>query len=168
MRILPLFLLLLTACSMRGDKKPIVEDRLLFILHAETASIDMMDGTTMNGMLTLHDVNDSVAFFSERPNRRAGNVPLKRFIDDWDSGADSFSLQPPNAGFIYFAPSDSPKRQTAHYSELNLVLRNPRYNSKKDTLTFDYTLLSPGTHVKEGSLLEPTLFIDSASRQYNR
>ncbi|MCH9610843.1 MAG: hypothetical protein SP1CHLAM42_09180 [Chlamydiales bacterium] len=126
--------------------------------------MEMADGTTISGTLNLHNVNDSVAFFSERPDRRAGSVTLNEFLENWDLGHSSFLLQPPNAGFIYYAPSKSPRARTAHYSEVNLVLRNPKYDSKSDTLSFDVTLLTPAMKIPAGELLEPTLFIDSGSR----
>ena len=164
MRLLPLFLLLLTACTMKAERKPIAEQQLLFILHADSARLDLGEDP-YNGSLTLHKVNDSVAFFSERPNRRAGSISLKKFLAGWDQGRDNFDLQPPNAGLIFFSPSNSPKVSTAHYSELNLVLHNPRYDSKRDTLRFDVSLLGLASSPPEGNLLEPTLFIDSRTRR---
>ena len=154
MRILPLLLIILAACTAKGARKPIAEERLLFVLHADSAHMEFVEGTTVTGTLHLHKVDDSVAFFSERPNRKAGTIPLKTFLANWGQGNDTFSLQPPNAGFIFFAPSESPRSSTAYYSEVNLTLQNPIYNKKKDTLSFDVTLLTPAENIPEGSLLE--------------
>lgn len=164
MRLMPLFFIFLTACSMQANKKPIAEQHLLFIIHAQKASFVYEPETTISGELTLQDAAKSVVFFSERPNRRAGNLSVESFLENWNQGEDNLNLEPPNAGLVYYSPSESPRASTAKYSEINLVLRNPHYDSRRDTLTFDVTLLSPSSHLPEGLMLEPTLFIDTAAR----
>lgn len=164
MRYFTLLMLFLVACTAKANRYPVPEQRLLFILHADSASIEFAQNTSISGVLHLHDVNDTVSFFSERPNRRAGKLTLKRFLEHWNRGEDSFSLEPPNAGLVFFSPSDSPSSRTAHYSEVSLTLENPRYNRSQDRLSFDVTLLSTANPIPADTLLEPTLFIDTGSR----
>jgi hypothetical protein len=47
--------------------------------------------------LTLHDVSPVTLFFSDRPDRIAGNMTTARFVPFWSEGKDSFLSDPPNA-----------------------------------------------------------------------
>ncbi len=62
----------------------------LFVLAAKK-------GTFKKGRLVLHDIASQVVYFSDRPNRIAGNMNIAEFIEMWDSGDDSFKKDPPNA-----------------------------------------------------------------------
>ncbi len=61
----------------------------LYVLSAKSGSFD--DGT-----LTLNDV-PMVIYFSDRPYRIAGHISLKKFVENWDKGSNSFKSDPPNA-----------------------------------------------------------------------
>jgi hypothetical protein len=47
--------------------------------------------------LTLRGVSPVTLFFSDRPDRIAGNMTTERFIPFWSEGEDSFLSDPPNA-----------------------------------------------------------------------
>lgn len=47
--------------------------------------------------LTLRDVSPVTLFFSDRPDRVAGNMTTERFVPFWSEGTDSFLSDPPNA-----------------------------------------------------------------------
>lgn len=47
--------------------------------------------------LTLHDVSPITLFFSDRPERIAGNMKTTAFVPFWSTGKDSFLSDPPNA-----------------------------------------------------------------------
>jgi hypothetical protein len=47
--------------------------------------------------LTLHGVSPVTVFFSDRPERIAGNMKTSAFIPFWSDGKDSFLSDPPNA-----------------------------------------------------------------------
>lgn len=47
--------------------------------------------------LTLNGVSPVTLFFSDRPQRIAGNMETARFIPFWSEGSDSFLSTPPNA-----------------------------------------------------------------------
>lgn len=49
------------------------------------------------GRLTLHDVSPITLFFSDRPDRIAGNMKTAAFVPFWSTGKDSFLSDPPNA-----------------------------------------------------------------------
>ncbi|NOD78815.1 hypothetical protein GS639_21710 [Ruegeria sp. HKCCD4332] len=47
--------------------------------------------------LTLSGVSPVTLFFSDRPDRIAGNMKTERFVPFWSEGDDSFLAVPPNA-----------------------------------------------------------------------
>jgi hypothetical protein len=47
--------------------------------------------------LTLEGISPVTLFFSDRPERIAGNMRTKAFVPFWSTGKDSFLKDPPNA-----------------------------------------------------------------------
>ena len=64
----------------------------LFVQTARGMSFD-----TATRKLTLHDVSPVTLFFSDRPDRIAGNMKTTAFVPFWSTGKDSFLSDPPNA-----------------------------------------------------------------------
>ncbi len=64
-------------------------------LFVQTA--DSMAFAADRNRLTLHDVSPTTLFFSDRPERIAGNMTTERFVPFWSEGKDSFLSDPPNA-----------------------------------------------------------------------
>lgn len=64
-------------------------------LFVQTA--DSMAFAADQNRLTLHDVSPTTLFFSDRPDRIAGNMETERFVPFWSEGKDSFLSNPPNA-----------------------------------------------------------------------
>ena len=62
----------------------------LFVLSAKK-------GTFKNNRIVLHDISHQVVYFSDRPQRIAGNMGIPEFLEMWNSGDDSFKKDPPNA-----------------------------------------------------------------------
>lgn len=50
-----------------------------------------------NGKLTLKGVSPVTVFFSDRPDRIAGNMATSAFVPFWSDGKDSFAKDNPNA-----------------------------------------------------------------------
>jgi hypothetical protein len=50
----------------------------------------------------LKDVSPVTVFFSDRPERIAGNMPTSAFIPFWKDGKDSFLKDPPHANLSIF------------------------------------------------------------------
>jgi hypothetical protein len=75
-----------------------------------TASADFLFVQTADGMafdadqnrLTLRDVSQVTLFFSDRPERIAGNMTTEAFVPFWSTGKDSFLSDPPNADLSVF------------------------------------------------------------------
>jgi hypothetical protein len=62
----------------------------LFVISAKK-------GTFKNDRIVLHDISHQVVYFSDRPQRIAGNMGIPEFLEMWNSGDDSFKKDPPNA-----------------------------------------------------------------------
>ena len=60
-------------------------------------------GTFQGDRLTLDDVTAQTVFFADRPERVAGHLPLRQFVDQWTQGANSFKSNPPNASLAFLA-----------------------------------------------------------------
>jgi hypothetical protein len=64
-------------------------------LFVQTARSMTYDAAT--GQLMLDGVSPITVFFSDRPERIAGNMLTTRFLGLWGDGKDSFLYDPPNA-----------------------------------------------------------------------
>jgi hypothetical protein len=116
---------------------------LLFVQNAASGNFD---GKT----LTLKGVGPTL-FFSDRPERIAGQVRTSDFVGHWTKGADNFAANPPNATLSVFGAKE--------VGSSVVVLTNP----KLDRNTLSYTV-----KVLEGkppaSFKEASLFIDILGR----
>jgi len=56
--------------------------------------------------LTLTGVSSVTIFFTDRPERLAGNMKTTRFIPFWNEGKDSFKSNPPNADISIIEGAD--------------------------------------------------------------
>ncbi len=64
-------------------------------LFVQTANSMSFDKSTRK--LTLHRVSPITVFFSDRPERIAGNMKTAAFVPFWSEGKNSFLSDPPNA-----------------------------------------------------------------------
>lgn len=64
----------------------------LFVQTAQSMSFDKG-----SGRLTLNGVSPITVFFSDRPERIAGNMKTAVFVPFWSEGKNSFLSDPPNA-----------------------------------------------------------------------
>ena len=69
--------------------------KLVDYLLVQTAKGLSYDAAT--GTMSLIGVSPITLFFSDRPERIAGNMKTTAFIPFWSKGKDSFSKNPPNA-----------------------------------------------------------------------
>jgi hypothetical protein len=126
----------------RADQ-PSTKVELLFVQNAASGNFD---GKT----LTMKGVGPTL-FFSDRPERIAGQVRTSDFVGHWTKGADNFAANPPNATLSVFG--------TKEVTSVVVVLTNP----KLDRNTLSYTV-----KILEGKLpatfKESSLFIDILGR----
>ena len=64
-------------------------------LFVQTAKGMTFDKST--NKLTLDGISSTTLFFSDRPERIAGNMKTAAFVPFWSTGKDSFLSDPPNA-----------------------------------------------------------------------
>jgi hypothetical protein len=86
--------LAVTAGSLKPRPAP-AADEMADFLFVQTASAMTFDKATSK--LTLQGVGGTTLFFSDRPERVAGNMKTAAFIPFWSKGKDSFLSDPPNA-----------------------------------------------------------------------
>jgi hypothetical protein len=97
--------------------------------------------------VVLEGVSPVTLFFSDRPERVAGNMQTTAFIPFWSTGKDSFLSDPPNADLSMIV--DGALQQTV------VVLRDPTLQD--DALTYQVEVLS-GEIPAEAS--DVSVFID--------
>jgi len=98
-------------------------------LFVQTAKGMRFDKAT--NKLTLEGVSSTTLFFSDRPERIAGNMKTAAFVPFWSTGKDSFLSDPPNAD-ISILEGDKLRQVVA-------VLQAP--GLKGDTLTYTVKIL---------------------------
>src|SRR5215510_15194027 len=64
-------------------------------LFVQTAKAMAFDKST--NKLTLDSISSTTLFFSDRPERIAGNMKTSAFVPFWSTGKNSFLSDPPNA-----------------------------------------------------------------------
>jgi hypothetical protein len=60
-------------------------------------SADRFEYQSRTSRITLVGINPSTLFFSDRPDRVAGQMKTSRFVPFWSEGTNSFKSDPPNA-----------------------------------------------------------------------
>ena len=68
------------------------EPEFLFVQSAKSLSFDKA-----SSKMTLEGVSPATIFFSDRPERIAGNMTTAAFIPFWSKGKDNFASNPPNS-----------------------------------------------------------------------
>ena len=73
--------------------------QLMYVQSAEDLRVDPAKGT-----LRLVKVNPQTLYFSDRPNRIAGNLKMADYLETWKKGRDNFGADPPNATLSVYEP----------------------------------------------------------------
>lgn len=116
----------------------------LFVQTAKTMSY-----TPNANRLSLEGISPETLFFSDRPERIAGNMETTRFVPFWSEGTDSFLSDPPNADLSIL--ENGVLRQTV------VELRDPSIEDDGDRLVYTVRIIK-GDMPVEGA--DPSLFID--------
>jgi hypothetical protein len=87
--------------SLAQTTPPQQKVQLMFVQTAEDIKIDPTTKT-----LRLVNVNKQTLYFSDRPNRIAGNLTMAAYMDEWTAraGKDNFANDPPNATLSIYEP----------------------------------------------------------------
>lgn len=75
--------------------------QLMFVQTAEDIKVDLVTKT-----IRLVNVNKQTLYFSDRPNRIAGNLTMAAYMDEWTAraGKDNFANDPANATLSVYEP----------------------------------------------------------------
>jgi hypothetical protein len=114
----------------------------LFVQTAKSMSFDKA-----TSKLTLQGVSSTTLFFSDRPERIAGNMKTPAFVPFWSKGKDSFLKDPPNADVSIL---EGDKLQ-----QIVVVLQSPEL--KGDTLVYNVKVLQGDMPAKGADV---SIFID--------
>ena len=109
--------------------------------------------TTSNGSVTFHGLAHQTLFFADRPQRVAGHLTSRKFVDQWGEGEDSFADDPPNAVVSFLEDGD------AVPDEVTMTISEPQLDG--DTLTYSVNILDGTLPAKAGPC---SLFIDPIGR----
>lgn len=137
----------LSACLATGLHSATAADAektadFLFVQTADSMSFDKDAGT-----LTLNGVGGNTLFFTDRPERIAGNMSTERFVPFWSTGKDSFLSDPPNADVSILDGKD--------LKQVVVVLHDPVLDG--DALTYKVDVID-GEMPEKGA--DPSVFID--------
>jgi hypothetical protein len=132
----------LFATAQAEEKGEMVE--LLFVQNSHDVSLE-------KGRLTLKKIGPTTIFFTDRPQRTAGHMTTKDFVDDWGVGENSFADNPPNASLSIFGEDE--------IVDIVLTLKNPRLEG--ENLIYDIAVLEEDVGPISG---ESSLFIDPIGR----
>jgi hypothetical protein len=120
--------------------------QLMFVQTAEDIKVDPIKKT-----IRLVNVNKQTLYFSDRPNRIAGNLTMAAYLDEWTAraGKDNFANDPPNATLSVYEPGRQDNTIVV------VEISNPVIEGKD--LVYNYKLIE-GTLPKAGGA--SSLFID--------
>jgi hypothetical protein len=144
-------------------KEPVKQADFLFVQTAKSMTFDKS-----TNKLNLDSVSSTTLFFTDRPERIAGNMRTTAFVPFWSTGKDSFLSDPPNAD-ISILEGDKLRQVVA-------VLQAPVL--KGDTLTYTLKVLqgempAKGADVSVfidiiGMPMTPLSYAGAARRGYRR
>jgi hypothetical protein len=143
--------------------KPDPHADFLFVQTSKGMRFDKATNT-----LTLDGISSVTTFFSDRPQRIAGNMKTADFVPFWSEGKDSFLSDPPNADISIL--------EGATLHQTVAVLRDPALQG--DSLSYMVKLVSgdmPATGADVsvfidiiGMPLTPLSFAGARRRAYRR
>jgi hypothetical protein len=143
--------LLLAATAIAATAVPLrprlarAADEVADFLFVQTASAMTFDKAASK--LTLGGIGATTLFFSDRPERIAGNMDTTAFVPFWSKGKDSFLSDPPNADLSIL--------DADNLQQVVVVLENPELNDNNLT----YTVKVVGGEMPENGS-EVSVFID--------
>ena len=103
--------------------------------------------------LTLHGLSPATLFIAGGPQRAVGQLPTKKFVDQWGEGENSFADDPPNAVVSFLEDGETVPQ------EVVVVLSRPQLDG--DTISYTVDVLDGDLPGRAGSC---SLFIDPIGR----
>ena len=118
---------------------------LYFIIHANSGMLALNPEKTGHYFLTLYNVNPEITYFSDRPERIAGVLPLKKL-----SLADSEKIYESFSGVLsyYNAEKYKPQEINANLASVILEIDSYQYVAKKHQIICKVRLANPAMQAK--------------------
>lgn len=110
---------------------PSNDAKLLLVVLAEKGSIQPIAGQSGKYLLSLNNVSNNVAYFTDRPQRKSGQINTTQFAQLWNGGV--FQKDPPNA---MLEATQTPSAKKQRITEYAVELTQPNYTQETQTLTF--------------------------------
>ena len=135
-------------------------------LFVQTAAEGIIQHDKINGKkltVVLKNINPYVTYFTNRPNRKSGQIPIEKFLGLWkEKGKNNFKQDAPNADV--HAVRMGAKTSDNKLLNFVLVLINPQYDKANNTLTYTVQPVegSPTPLMKSTPFKQVTVFIDDA------
>ena len=137
---------------------------LLFAATADGGTMEAVEGTS-RFELTLNKVTPQVVWFSDRPARQSGHIPVGELVESWEGYG--FVEDPPNAALAVVGADDS-------QDTVVVELGSPELDEQQNTVRFAAEVLDEATgnlsHLAsdldqsvEGTFGPATLFIDNTT-----
>ncbi|MGB5884305.1 MAG: hypothetical protein WBG28_09430 [Desulfobulbales bacterium] len=142
--LLAFIILSLFSISLANAEEKTEMAELLFVQNSHDVSLE-------KGKLTLKKVGPTTLFFTDRPQRTAGHMTTKDFVDDWSVGENNFADNPPNAALSVFGEDE--------IVDIVVTLKNPRLEG--ENLIYDIAVLEGDPGPVSG---QNSLFIDPLGR----
>lgn len=127
-------------------QKELEEIEAMFVQVARTM-------TTSGDKVTFHGLSPATLFFSDRPERVVGHLTAQQFVDEWDKGANSFAVDPPNAVIAFLQEGDEAPEDAI------VVLKDPSLAG--DDITYTVEMLEGALPAEAESC---SVFIDPFGR----
>ncbi len=137
--------LLITSCG--SVSKP----KCLAVGSARSVMIKENQETPGTYLVTVKGSNPSTLIFTQQPKRQSKIIDTEAFLENWDK---SYQKTSPNVTFT----SVNPNRTISNV----LVLSNPKYDNKTQTITFRAEAVAPTElSVQTGVFTNVTITYDS-------
>jgi len=129
------------------------QEQYFLIQIAPTATV-ALNQDKKSYTVTLKNVAPHVTYFSDRPTRTVGHIPLQQYLDLWVKGKrGNFHVMPPNAAIQ--------ATQSGKTVSCVVILNNPNYDADANTLSYTLIPLEKNTMpVDNKSLEHVSLLID--------
>ena len=137
---------------------------MLFAATADGGTMEAVEGTS-RFELTLNGVTPQVVWFSDRPARQSGHIPVGELVESWEGYG--FVEDPPNAALAVMGADDG-------QDTVVVELGSPELDEQQNTVRFAAEVLDEATgnlsHLAsdldqsvEGTFGPATLFIDNTT-----
>lgn len=132
--IVPTIVLVLLLMSKANSSENIQKEAYLFVQSSSRATVQEIKNQPGTYTVTLERVSPMVTYFSDRPNRDCGIIPMDQYLKLWHyKGARNFKDNPPNAVLNSIETGLLSSDKVLNFA---IQVIEPVYDRKSETMTF--------------------------------